>query len=387
MAVSTIGYSETGQHYEFWIEQIKALGRPLTAIVLIVIVWTLVVGSKNPLKSSPPPVAAIGYVVFLVYFGLKLAANGFLQESIFYFLIAIGYWYLFGFLLVSRHIRPPYTPVDSAYAIGLAHVLVVLLNIVVLVLVGADDWWTTRSGILAVNPNTLGYAVAITSFCVPILFMAILPGNMSRVVAYAVVSVMALVLVLVSGSRGATIVLLLGLLFGTSIVWKGKGRLIVSSLLVVVMFGIFQWWEFAPIERTFIDRLDTRSHIFLEQWRLFTTFPVFGAPWEDPRVRFGENTYLGALAQMGVVGAVAVYMFLFGAAGTCVARVWRKYPRKRNEIDIALMLSVMAVLAAGTVEALVLGVVGLPIFLVLIVAAALRAKGERSEYSVYRRVR
>jgi hypothetical protein len=106
---------------------------------------------------------------------------------------------------------------------------------------------------------------------------------------------------------------------------------------------------------------------------LFFDHPIFGGPVEGDRLTFGESTWLGAAAGLGIAGLAPMLMLLSRTLGLA-ARFWKTQGTLGNAKANAMILAVVMVSVAGSFfEAFLFGVLTLPMSLFLATVIPTRA--------------
>jgi len=160
-----------------------------------------------------------------------------------------------------------------------------------------------------------------------------------------------------TGSRGALIALLTGLLIlglkrGTLVVKLKVGMAV--SLAIVILIGFS--YQYEPVrerwEQTLTEgNLSSRDEIFLLSWGMFLEKPLFGwGPekfyyelgyrYNSPKGRKGpHNSYLYVLLATGLVGAI----FFFMGMWDCTRAAWKARKGPQNVLPIAMLSCVLIV--------------------------------------------
>ena len=115
-----------------------------------------------------------------------------------------------------------------------------------------------------------------------------------------------------------------------------------------------------------LSTTDTRTAIWKDQWESFISNPLFGEPIADGgRLGFGESTWLGAAAGLGILGLLPM-LALFTYTLNLTLRLWSSPQLFQSDSLRAMVLSVVLVAMAGTFfEAYLFGVLTLPMTLFL----------------------
>ena len=114
---------------------------------------------------------------------------------------------------------------------------------------------------------------------------------------------------------------------------------------------------------------DTRTQVWQNLWSSFLQYPLFGVPASGQRVGFGESTWLGAAASLGLVGLIPLLLF----AKSCAQMLWdlntdtfiSKQLRLKPYISL-INSSFSGMFVSSIAEAYLLGSLAFPIFASLI---------------------
>ena len=169
---------------------------------------------------------------------------------------------------------------------------------------------------------------------------------------------------LMTASRTGTIVAVVSVL----IFFRSQGG---KLLQIVLIFAVIAAFVLPSLSPTDLDtpgllsatsskwsNLDTstRDGVWSGYWRIFLEYPLFGAPFEGDRLRFGESSWLGVLGSMGLVGAIPMFMF----GWTSLQMIFKLDHLSKIRPDYYLKCSVvmaglLSLLVGGISEAYLLG--------------------------------
>lgn len=110
---------------------------------------------------------------------------------------------------------------------------------------------------------------------------------------------------------------------------------------------------------------DTRTAVWKGQWETFLANPVLGMDFKGNRVTFGESSYLGAAAGLGLIGLVLIGSLLFRSL-MLLRSSWQYFRQVKGNGPGSLVLAVTLVAIAGSFfEAYLFGVLTLPMIIFL----------------------
>ncbi len=382
---ASLGSATAVQHFDGVLGLVGEYGRSVTYGLLILYFLALASGAKFRLKSSPPPLAVIGYLMFLLLYGFKYLISGYGGEGLMVVAASVLYYFTFAFFSISprQHYRPMLE--DVFVGTGVACVLIIVSNTIALYTMGGMSGVQERLYGLSFNPNMLAYNIAITSFCVSVLVSRIVPVLVLRLCLLTCILALGAYLVLLSGSRGGMLLMALSIWWNMALQLKQRGRWFVTMLLalavlIYVVAGT-PGGRYLGIE----ERENTRSYVWAMQLEAFIEYPMIGEPWDEDKVRFRENTFLGAAAQLGLFGILSIALVFVGSVRSALRlysrREWRLIGNRNIRLVLILML---AVFVASIFEAIMLGLVSPIIFLVLLINAGMQ--NELIEYRRWARV-
>jgi hypothetical protein len=169
-----------------------------------------------------------------------------------------------------------------------------------------------------------------------------------------------------TGSRLALVLIVVG--FGVYYQFR-IGELIGVIAVASLTLAILSTFDAAPTfnnESRVFSTTDTRTAIWKNQWEEFINNPLFGKSFQGSRVTFGESTWLGAAAGLGVAGLIPMIYLGARTAGLAI-NLWNSPRIFSDNSQRAMLLSVVAVSMVGTIfEAYLFGVLTLPMTMFLV---------------------
>ena len=299
----------------FPLQQIRAQGRPLT-IVLLGLLLVIIFQSKGGRDRGLIP-SALPYLFFiqgLVF--LKTATEGSLNFAI---LAALT----FGGLMVAMLQGPSrWLETEIDYKWGVATIAMVgIIFAVVNAYQGAINLYpiTFTHGRLLGTTGNPQHAATLLAATVP-AFLYLVEEEKDRpwlkVIWIAFLGVIFLGLAMTGSRTGVgTAVIGVMLFYGFSGKIITRAILAVGVLfLVTIFFEPAQQWFLDTVGSSNLDRfddlsLDTREGVWRGQWRTFTNYPIFGAPLRGSRLGYGENSWLATGASFGLIGFIPLLLF------------------------------------------------------------------------------
>jgi hypothetical protein len=202
--------------------------------------------------------------------------------------------------------------------------------------------------------------------CLPVAYLMLTGTSNSLVRLIAIgAAVLTLYWCYLTGSRLALLLVIVGA--ATYFQFRLEEMLLVSLVgLVLLAIGssLDVNVDISSDSRMF-STTDTRTRVWKDQINLFFDHPIFGAPVEGDRLTFGESTWLGAAAGLGIAGLAPMLMLLSRTLGLAV-RFWKTQGTLGNAKANAMILAVVMVSVAGSFfEAFLFGVLTLPMSLFL----------------------
>lgn len=364
---------------------IKQAGKNATYGLLLAVVLFGAVRVLFNRKCQRADISVTAFCVFVLLAGLKYLASGFALQSTLYFGTAGLYFFYFGLLLPDIFRRQNLGLDYVCRIIGVYHLIFVSANLVVSVIVWGFNLPPVRTGLLAFNPNMLGYSVAISSFCAPAIARALWKSTAIRTVYFLVIILCSATLVFYSGSRGALALLVVSTIIGVRATTPHAMMSFVVFLGIIFTAVISLPRYLHVFSSVFVTgRVNTREHIFIEQLQLFSEYPLFGKSWVDSRVVYGENSFLGVLSQGGLMLGIPFFLFVFAVFAKVT---YLTIIQKRSDARTRLMVFgvVSAVVVGSFFEGLLAGVVSFPIFLMLLISSGVDYRRRlRPKSSAYR---
>ena len=310
----------------FPLQQIREVGRPLTIVLLVLLIF-IALKAKNiwRKKIMPQPLIYLILVQSVIFFKILVYGNldfAFLSAATF------GGLVLMVILGPSRWLQNDHNFQLGVWAIAMVGVIFGVANgyqalIDKYAITFVHGWFLGTTG----NPQQAALLIYPILPC--ILFFII-----RREERYFIIRLLWLSLLLVAlfslfmtGSRSGTMMGILSLLvFFRSNNSKTIWGILLFGLIITTLLPLLNpidinstnYINSDPSEQFLTPVLDkwmkgenTRSGVWNGYWQAFVNYPLFGIPFEGERLYFGESSWLGILGSLGIVGAIPMLMFGF----------------------------------------------------------------------------
>ncbi|MEA5575041.1 O-antigen ligase domain-containing protein [Anabaena sp. UHCC 0451] len=345
----------------FPLQQIRELGRPLT-IVLLGLLIVIALKTKNYWRKKiiPKPIVYIVLVQSIIFFKILAYGNlgfAFLSAATF------GVLVLMVILGPSRWLQNEHNFQLGVWAIamvgvifGIANIYQASINLYAITFI--HGWFLGTTG----NPHHAAVLITATLPC--FLFLLFNQKNLWFKGLWAVFSALAIFGLLMTASRTGAIMSVVSIL----IFFRYRGG---NLLRIVLIFAVIAALLLPSLSPTDVDtsgilsntwnkwdNLDsnTRAGVWSGYWGRFLEYPLFGAPFRGDRLLFGESSWLGVLGSLGLVGAVPMFMF----AWSSIQMIFKLERLSTISQDYYLKCSVvmsglLSLLVGGISEAYLLG--------------------------------
>ncbi|MCB0192830.1 MAG: O-antigen ligase family protein [Anaerolineae bacterium] len=313
----------------FPLQQLREAGRPLTVVLMGLII---IIALLRPVRSSrqhfiPRPIIFIGLVQLVIF--LKTLLFG---DILFAFLAGLTF---IGVVLMVT--MGPRRWLEEEQGFERATRAIVMVGIIFVLANSYQAFFdiypiTFHHGQLLGTTGNPQFAAILLAVTIPsLLFLVEQPntGIKAKFFWLGVLAIVMLALVL-TGSRTGW--LMGGITF--FLFYRSKfGHLLRLGMLVAIVFAIFFYLfgqNFSSFETTLASAANklfygtnSRQEIWSILWRNFLDHPLFGVPLRGDRLfGYGENSWLGAAAALGIMGLTP--LLLFGvSSGSMILRLYR----------------------------------------------------------------
>lgn len=357
----------------FPLEQIRALGRPLTIVLLsLLALLTLKAPSQGEQTDVPKPISYLAIVQGIIFIKTALQGDWMFAMLNAVTLSAVFFVTVKGFALWLHEEKDLYLAVWSLALSGLLFIVVnsfqAVQNLYPLMYVSGRFLGTTN------NPNMAALVLSSSIPC--FLFFIEDKGTKSWLkFLWLLVLIVAMVFLFLTGSRTGIILAFVAILiFYRQRVWFlirlclviGITLLLLQSLLPQnsVNLTIVQ-------PDTLWDRYlmggNTRTQVWFSLWNDFIDNPIFGKPFQSDRLSLGESSWLTVAATLGIIGLIP--MLLFGVEYLKILlQLYRlSFQKTKYSLIFNLVFSALFSLLVGSfVEAFLLGTLTFPLFTLLL---------------------
>lgn len=375
----------------FPLQQIRELGRPLTIVILVLLI-VIALKTKNfwRKKIIPQPLVYIVLLQGVIFF--KVLAYG---NLIFAFLSAatFGGLVLMVILGPSRWLQDERNFQLGVWAIAMVGVIFGIANGYqaardLYAITFVHGWFLGTTG----NPHHAAVLIIATLPCLLFLFFHQKKPWLKAL--WAGFSGLALFGLLMTASRTGGIMAVVSIL----IFFRYRaGKFLQIAVIFAVIAALF-FPDMGPTDAETSgilsntwnkwENLDsnTRAGVWNSYWGQFLEYPLFGAPFRGDRLTFGESSWLGVLGSLGFAGALPMLMF----AWTSLQMIFKLDRLSKISPDYYLKCSVvmaglLSLLVGGISEAYLLGNLTfsiLAVFLYLILGNYLIESAQR-EYNYF----
>ena len=299
----------------FPLQQIRELGRPLTIILLVLLIF-IAFKSQNIWRQKiiPQPFIYLILVQSVIFFKILVYGNvgfGFLSAATF------GGLVLMVIMGPSRWLQNEENFQLGVWAIAMVGVIFGVANgyqalIDTYAITFVHGWFLGTTG----NPHHA--AILITATIPAFLFLFLHNEKHSPMKwIWAGFLLLAIFGLFMTASRTGTISTVVSLL----IFFRSRGGKLLQIVLIFAVIAAFVLPSLSPTDidtpgllspsASKLSDLDTstRASVWGGYWGQFLKYPLFGAPFVGDRLRFGESSWLGVLGSMGLVGAIPMFMF------------------------------------------------------------------------------
>ena len=230
---------------------------------------------------------------------------------------------------------------------------------------------------MANNPQMTGLILALS--LPSLLFLlesTFTPKSIRFIIPFMIIVL--LYMIFLTGSRTAIVTLSISILG----YYQNRSVKLIKFFFLLVVSGSITTLIFPEVNQfvtdlsvfdvstdRFTNITDTRTQIWQNLWSSFLQYPLFGVPAGGERIGFGESTWLGAAASLGLLGLIPLLLF----AKSCAQTLWdlnrNTLISKQSNLKPYLSLvnsSFAGMFTSSIAEAYLLGSLAFPIFAALI---------------------
>lgn len=351
----------------FPLEQLRDMGRPLT-IILLCLLLLLGMQTKDGWRYifTPQPLKYLIFVQILIF--LKILFYGNIG---FAFLYALTFGAVVQMVKLgpSRWLQDGQSFYLGVWSLAIVGVIFAVAN----AYQAAFNMYAvtfTHGRFLGTTGNAQHAAVLLAT-TIPCFVFQIESCRRNWVKAFWIASLFLVAYFLfLTGSRTGVMMGVASILF----FYRHRGgALLRLVLLVSIVLGVIFSLQnqdlattYAPLTNRFLSGDNTREGAWSGLWNAFINNPLFGAPLEGDRLVFGESSWLAAGATLGLLGFIPLVMFGLG----CLKMILQLHNLSKRQPTYFMQSStIIAGLAAFLVgsfsEAFLLGNLTFPILALL----------------------
>lgn len=360
----------------FPFEEIRNFSRPISIFILgSLSIRSLIHKTKNLRRSKiPKPVLFLFVTLFTINIKLLLVGD-------FFFGIFNSVTILILFLLI----RYMWTKLNSLLDIHLSAMSIAVGGFLFMVSslyqaifdIQPLIFFNNQFVGMANNPQMTGLILALSIPSLLFLLESIFTPKPIRFIIPFVIIVL-LYMIFLTGSRTSISTLcisVLGYYQNRSVKFIKFFFILVASWFITTLIfpEVNQFVTNLSVFEVSADRFtnitDTRTEVWQNLWSSFLQYPLFGVPAGGERIGFGESTWLGAAASLGLLGLIPLLLF----AKSCAQMLWNlnrsTLISKQSNLKPYLSLvnsSFAGMFASSIAEAYLLGSLAFPIFAALI---------------------
>jgi hypothetical protein len=346
----------------FPLQQIRELGRPLTIILLVLLIF-IAFKSKNIWRQKiiPQPIIYLILVQSVIFFKILVYGNvgfGFLSAATF------GGLVLMVIMGPSRWLQNEENFQLGVWAIAMVGVIFGVANgyqalIDKYAITFIHGWFLGTTG----NPHHAAILITATIPAFLFLFLHNEKHSPMRWI-WAGFLLLAIFGLFMTASRTGTIVAVVSVL----IFFRRRGGKLLQIVLIFAVIAAFVLPSFSPTDLDTSELLSptasklsdldisTRTGVWGGYWGQFLKYPLFGAPFVGYRLRFGESSWLGVLGSMGLVGAIPMFMFAWSSLQMIFKLDHLSKIRPDYYLKCSFVMSgLLSLLVGGVSEAYLLG--------------------------------
>ena len=378
----------------FPLQQIRAAGRPLSIILLALLLW---LGFETPHYKSwrqtffPSAVWALVTIQVLIF--LKILAFG---SVVFAFLAIFTFS---GVVLMvrlgpARWLRDNHQFHLGVWAIATVGVIFMAVNGYQTLF---DPYPITfvQGAFLGTTGNPQHAATLLAATIPCMLFMIQIQHQKHWTMFWVVMLIGTVIGLLLTGSRTGALMAVLSFLLFFRQNKKALLQVIVFAGLVGMLFILLGGQIDFIIDPEFISRQllntdNTRNQVWAAMWRSFNTYPIFGIPLQGDRFGYGENSWLAVASTLGIVGLIP--LFLFGINSIMMIFKLNQIAIRNPSYTLptsVVVAGLSSILVGSFFEGFLLGTLSFPLLVLLLYLALgqylleLSAGLERNQSSPY----
>ena len=338
----------------FPLEQICQQGRSLT-IVLLLLLIIIALKSRNIWRKKLVPQPIIYIILVQLTIFVKILVYGDIGLA---FLTAVTFGAVVFSLILgpSRWLQNEHNFQLGVWAMAMVGVIFGIANIYQAsidpyAITFIHGWFSGTTG----NPQM---AALVITGVIPCLFFLAFQDQENRLLRLIWAGFLALAVfgLLMTASRTGAIMAVVSILIFFR--YRG-GQFLQIALIFAVLAALFlPYLSPTDIESigSFSKDTNTRAGVWGSYWQIFLDYPIFGAPFQGDRLRFGESSWLGALGSLGIIGGLPMFMFAWSTVDMIIKldRISKIRPDYYLKCSV-VMAGLLSLLVGGISEAYLLG--------------------------------
>ena len=347
----------------FPLEQIRAAGRPLTAMLLVMLLLAGLQSRNNQRRRLLPP--PIKYILLVQ---AAIVLKTFYYGSISFALltaVTIGGIILMVYLGPSRWLQTDHDFTLAAWSVAMVGVVFIGVNFYQALY---DTYpLTFISGrFLGTTGNPQAAALVLAGVFPASLYMAEHRVHRSRTRRlWSVIPLLVLLTLLATGSRTGLVMAIITVVF----FYRQRYDKLLRFIALIGLCGLLllffvnktsSLWEFfiSPTQSRASSVWDnTRQTVWLSLWNSFAANPILGVPLQGDRfMGYGESSWLGAAAALGLLGLIPLTLFAIHSLRLILQLHRRSMSAPGEFLECSTVIAGLASLFAGSLfEAYLLG--------------------------------
>lgn len=215
------------------------------------------------------------------------------------------------------------------------------------------------------------HAAVLLASSIPLFVFLILSVKSFYKLVFVVGLLSTLYYLLLTASRTGMVMAASGFLMMG--LFGGAKSLLRWSLVAVVVLIVLTIFEYSPLEELNSEALEhltstenSRGDVIDAQLNMFNNNIFFGADPRGRRVGFGESSYFGVAASLGIIGLIPLIILMIGCVRLLIKLIKTSFVDKHNRQKYLMVVGGLVPLLLGAlVEAYLLGIVTWPLIMFL----------------------
>jgi hypothetical protein len=341
----------------FPLEQIRQNGRPLTILLLLLLIFLALQTERGWRKYNIPKP-----LIMLVYIQLTLLLKVLIEGSAVFALIGFITYTAVIFMTVRGPSLWLQDEQNFNFAVGsLIWVDVLFAGVVFYQFRINPEPMIFLHGLLMGMTGNPQHAAIMLMAIVPCILFFLLSSNSKfwQKILCTIFLLLTIYLLLQTGSRTGLLSLMVGvfIFFGQRSSAQKKFLYILALLAILVFTFIDISVASSFVPEKLISLQDTRTQVWQSMWQRFLLNPLFGAPLQGDRLGFNENSWLAIAATTGIIGLIPAILFAYQCIKFAMElhRIGNRNPSHRLHCDM-VTAGISSLLVGSIAEAYLLGI-------------------------------